>query len=155
MDSELKLQLLMLGLWLFMAYRMAKPLLNGIKSTSWKSQSATVTTSAFDRTGNEYTPKIIYKYTINNQEYMNDTYTFMGAGYIGKKKSINIAQQHPEGSLITIFVNPLNPEVSVIVPGVHWLQYASLLLITLFLVSVAYLGPIIEFMCPYVSWCRV
>jgi len=148
MDPELQLKLIMLACLIYLIYQTGPNLILSIQSKNWAKQTATVTTSAFDRQSNIYSPKLIYKYTVKNREYMNDTYTYLGTSTISKLQSIKIAQQHPEGSEINIFVNPDNPEQSVVIPGVHWAQYFSLLLLVLFFVSVAYIVPILNFIWP-------
>lgn len=129
-------------------YQSGPKLMLSIKSKYWVKQAATVTTSSFDRKGNTYSPKLIYKYSVKNHEYMNDTYTYLGTSTISKSQSIKIAQQHPVGTEISIFVNPDNPEQSVVIPGVHWVQYLSLVLLVVFFVSVAYIVPILNFIWP-------
>ncbi len=148
MEPELQLQLIMLGLWLFSLYKSGPKLILSIKSKNWTKRTALVTTSSFDREGHIYSPKIIYKYTFNNCEYMNDTYTYLGTSTISKSQSIKIAQSYPEGSNMDILVNPDNPQQSVVVPGVHWAQYVSLLILTLFCLSVANIAPILNFIWP-------
>lgn len=148
MDSDIQLKLIVLGLWLYIVYRSAKPFLLGYRSVNWKKITGNVTTSTFDREGSFYSPKIIYKYSVNGKEYMNDIYTYMAVSSLTKKKSIKIVQSYPERSNIIIYIDNDKPENSVIVPGVHWSQYLSFLLVTLFLLSVAYIVPILNFIWP-------
>lgn len=61
-----------------------------------------------------YSPYIAYRYEVNGEEYLGDRYAFMGgssSGYDGKAKIVN---QYPKGHVFTVYVNPINPEDSVI-----------------------------------------
>ena len=145
MEPELQLKLVALVCLVFLTYKSGPKLLLSIKSRKWPKQTSVVTTSSIDRTGNAYEPKLIYKYAVNAREFINDTYTYLGTSTITKSQSVKIAQQNPVGSVLDIFVNPDNPEQSVVIPGVHWLQYLSLLLTVLFFTSLAFLGPILQF----------
>ncbi|MCH1929913.1 DUF3592 domain-containing protein [Shewanella sp. A25] len=148
MEPELQIKLMMLGLWLYLVYKSGPNLFLSIKSKKWKKSSSIVTTSSFDRTGNSYSPKLIYKYAFNGREFMNDTFTYLGTSSISKSNAIKIAQLYPEGSSMEIWVNPEKPEQSVVIPGVHWMQYVSLLILTLFCLSVAYIVPILNYIWP-------
>ena len=148
MDTELQLKLLMSGLWLFMAYKSYKPFSLNQKSYGWVKSTGLITTSSIDRMGNTYHPKIIYKYTHQGKGYINYIYTYLGVGHITKSKAIEISEKYPEGSETEIFIDPVDHENSVIVRGIHWYQYFSFALLTLFCVSVAYMGPILNFIWP-------
>ncbi|TCS36458.1 DUF3592 domain-containing protein [Reinekea marinisedimentorum] len=148
MDSGLQLKLLMLGLWLIMVYRSYGNIVRSLSSKEWPSTTAKVVLSSFDRTQSLYEPKIIYRYSINGMQYDNDTYTHLGAFSTTKKTAIKISKNHPEGSNITIHVNPRAPQQSVIVPGIHWVQVASFVALTLMLLGIAYIGEILNFIYP-------
>ena len=147
-DPEIQLKLLMLGCWLYLMYKTLPDFILSLKSKRWTKTNAVVTTSSIDREGNFYRPKLIYKYTVNNKRYINDTYSYLGQASFSKSSAVSIAQSIPEGSSIDIYVNITNPQQAVVVPGVHWLQYASLLILTIFFVAVAYIGPILNFIWP-------
>jgi len=148
MDPQSKLRLLMLVIWLLFAIRSAKPLLLSIKSKNWNKVNATVDESTFDRNRNIYSPKIIYRYFYKGKEYLNDNYTYLGTATLSKKQSIMAAQNHPKNSQIQVYVDENEPENSVIVPGVHWVQILSIVLITMFCLAVANLVEILNFIWP-------
>ena len=116
----------------------------GRKSLNWRSTKAVVTKSDIDRESGTYYPKIIYRYSVNGQAHINDTYTFTGTGYIFKKTAIAISLKHPEGTEIQIRYNQDNPSQSVIVPGVHWSNYANLAFFVLFFGGLAFALDIIN-----------
>jgi len=149
MNPQFKLLLIMFCFWLFLVYKFYKPILIGRKSYQWTKTPALVTTSSIDRNSNAYQPKIIYKYSFQGKEYINDIYTYVGdAGYITKSKAIETAQKYPEGSEIQVFVDPDDPQNSLILRGVHWVQYGAFALLTLFCISVAFIVPILNFIWP-------
>ena len=148
MEPQLQIRLMMLAIWLFMAYKTAKPYLLSVKSVSWDKVIGTVTTSSFDRDGVIYIPKIIYQYSINGHEYLNDTYTYLGTASLSKANAIKTAQAYPVNSELQLYVDSNNYQNSVIIPGVHWLQYMSFAGLTVFCLTVAYLVQILNFIWP-------
>jgi hypothetical protein len=148
MEPDTQLKLIALGLWALLIYRSAKPYHRSISSNKWPQGKAIVTTSSIDRANNIYSPKIIYEYLVHGVRQLNDTYTYLGASSFTKSRAIGLAQSHPVGSEIVIFICPDDPKESVIVPGVHWLQYVSFLLVTLFCVFLAFIDPIFNFIWP-------
>lgn len=148
MDPQLKLRLMMLAFWLFMVLRTLKPFVLALKSRSWPSTKAKVITSSFDRAGNVYSPKVIYKFTHNSREYQNDNINFMGVASAWKGKAISVAQRYPEQSLVTVFFDPNKPENSVINPGVERSTYVSFFILTAFCLGVAFIVQILNFIWP-------
>lgn len=104
--------------------------------------------SSFERSGGLYFPKLIYEYFVDEIRQLNDTYTYMGDVPSSKKGVIGLIKEFPKGSDIKVFVNPDDREESVILPGVHWSQFFSFGVISLFLLAVANLVPILEFFFP-------
>lgn len=148
MEPQLTIRLIMLGLWVFIVIKTAKPFIFSRKSMHWPKILAAVKISSFDRQGNIYSPKIIYHYQYEENEYQNDTYSFLGVAGFTKKQAIQISKEHPEGSLIQIYVDPKQSNNSVVIPGVHWLQYVGFILLTAFCLSVAFLIEILNFIWP-------
>lgn len=148
MIQSFELKLLILGAWGFLLFKSAKPYLLGKGSQSWKKIKGVVDLSSIDRAGNDYCPKIIYRYTYNGKEYINDTYTFLGTTSFSKKKAINTAQKYKTGEAITVFINPNNPSISVLVPGVHFFQYLALIGITMLFLGAAFIVEILNFIWP-------
>lgn len=148
MNPQLQLQLMMLGFWLFLMYKFYKPFFQSLKSVNWPIVKAIIVTSSFDRNGNSYSPKLIYRYKICNIEYQNDTYTFLGKSPISKSGAIEVSRNCPEGSLVDIHVDPNDPQNSVIVAGVHWSNILSFIALTVFCLCVAFMGQILDFIYP-------
>ena len=148
LDPNLQLRLLMFAIWSFMVFRTSKSFYFGISSSKWPKVKASVKTSSIDRIQNLYSPKIIYEYVARGARQINDTYTYMGLGHFSKSRAIETAQLYPVGREIDIHVNPDNPKVSVILPGIHWVHYASFILVTGFCVFVAFIDPILNSIWP-------
>jgi len=144
----LQLKLLMLGIWLIGAFRYAKPFTLALKSKAWPLTTAKVLTSSFDRNGMMYVPKIIYRYKISGQDFTDDTYTYMGDYATSKSAIQKTIKRFPEGSDISVHFDPSDPQQSVIVPGVHWVQYVNLAALTLILGSIAFIAEILNFIFP-------
>src|SRR5688572_24059663 len=109
MTPGLQLKLLMLGVVSYVSYFHVKSILLGRKSRDWKRVKAEVTASDIDRDSGTYYPKIIYRYTINGRDYINDTYTFVGTGEMLKRSVVAVALQNPVGKQIDVFVDPDDP----------------------------------------------
>lgn len=148
MDSGLQLKLFMFGLLIYMFYKFYEEVSLSIKSTHWPMIRAQVTSSSIDRNANVYEPKIIYRYQVGGIEYINDTYSYLGTVHITKRKAIDISRSIPEKSELNVYVDPADPNNSTIVPGIHWYQIVSLVLIFGFFVSIAFIGEILNFISP-------
>ena len=144
MSTAIQYKLILLAAMLYVSYFHVRAIFFGRKSLNWRSANAVVTKSDIDRESGTYHPKIIYRYSVNGQTHINDTYTFTGTGYIFKKQAIAISLKHPEGIEIQIRYNQNNPSQSVMVPGVHWSSYANLAFFLLFFGGLAFAGDIIN-----------
>jgi hypothetical protein len=148
MDPGLQLKLLMVGLWLLMVYRFYRPTKNGLESLRWEKVDATVILSSFDRFQNIYQPKIVYRYCFDGKSFDNDTYSFLGTTNLTKNSAIKLASSHSEGSNIQVYVSPSDGQQSVIVPGVHWSQWVSMVFLSFILLGIAYIVEILNFIWP-------
>ncbi len=145
----LQLKLLMLALILMYVFRLIKPWRLAQKSQSWIQVVATVDSSSIDRDQQfYYQPKIVYRYNVNGQPYINDVYAFMGTVSTSKKHAVATALSHPQGSEIVVLVDPIKPENAVVVPGIHWTQYANVGLVIAMLLGIAFLPDILNFIFP-------
>lgn len=106
MTSALPLKLLMLGVLIYVSYFHVKSILLGRRSRDWLRVKAEITASGVDRESGTYYPKIIYRYTVNGRDYINDTYTFIGTGQMLKRSVVSIALRNPVGKQIDVFVIP-------------------------------------------------
>ena len=123
---------------LFIAARPGKSILLGLRSKNWRRVKAIVASSSLDREGRAYFPKIIYKYSINGREYIDDTFAFALGNASTKAHSIAVVQRHTEGQEILVYVDPENPARSVMEPGVHWSSYMNVTLMVLFISALGF-----------------
>jgi len=138
----------MIGIWLIMVYRFYKPTKYGLESLKWEKVGATIILSSFDRFQNIYQPKIVYRYEYSGDSYDNDTYSFFGTAILTKKSAIKLAKKFPEGSNVQVYVSPYDGQQSVIVPGVHWSQWASMTFLSMMFIGIAYIVEILNFIWP-------
>ncbi|WP_442786015.1 DUF3592 domain-containing protein [Hypnocyclicus thermotrophus] len=67
-----------------------------------------------------YNLKIEYNYSVNEKKYNGDNIYF---GYKPSKFSFVLEKkrgQYDVGNIVIVFYDPLNPEISVIEPGIHF-----------------------------------
>ena len=153
MESGLQLKLLMLAIWLgFIAFSVKK-FIRGRASTNWPNIAASVNSSDIQAksAGNGltfYSPVIEYQFSVNNKIYKSSNFTFMGTSGLTKKCAEKYINMYPSGSEVNIFYNPRKPEVSVIIPGVHWWQYGSMLFLTLMFFGIANIVEILNLIWP-------
>lgn len=107
------------------------PLQEWWASASWVETPAVVTASAVrensDNDSTTYYPYIAYSYDFNGKTYEGDKYVFFkvsSSGYDGKAE---VVRAHPVGREIKIFVDPQNPERSVINRDAEWSAIISIL----------------------------
>ena len=148
MNSGIQLKVLMLAICLFVVVPSLLRFRRGFLSQSWRQVSALVMTSSIDRSNNIYVPKIIYRYTINSHQYTDDNYSFAASYGSSKSACLAISEKYPEGSTIKVYVNPENPTMSVIVPGVHWSQYLWLACVVIVFAGIAYIVEILNYFYP-------
>src|SRR5688572_10281219 len=96
-DPGIRLKLAMLVVLVFVLFRPIKSIILGTRSKHWRKARAIVTTSDLDREAGHYHPKIIYSYTVNGRDRIDDNYTFSGAITGSKSRAIAIVQELPVG----------------------------------------------------------
>ena len=148
MTSALQLKILMLGVLTYVSYFHVKSILLGRKSRDWRRVKAEITASGIDRESGTYYPKIIYRYTVNGRDYINDTYTFIGTGQMLKRSVVAVALQNPVGKQIDVFVDPNDPSRSVIIPGAHASSYFNIVFFVLMFGGIAFLPELLNFIWP-------
>jgi hypothetical protein len=93
-----------------------------------------------------YSPVVTYAYPFGGRHYASESLTLLGTP--GPLSSEELAweflKSFPIGGAVTVFVNPDSPDESVLIPGVHWSQYAGFAFITLLFGGFAFIGEIIE-----------
>lgn len=94
-------------------------------STSWEKIRAEIIESDIgtewiddDPPRKYYRPTIIYKYTFVTETYENDNFNFLIED-LSKKEALTRTENYKLGKEIDVYVNPLNPKISVIEPGVR------------------------------------
>ncbi|NOY48334.1 MAG: DUF3592 domain-containing protein [Chlorobi bacterium] len=143
----------MFAIWLGFVVFSAKKFIRGKMSTNWPKIIATVKSSCIEtKNGGKglafYSPKIEYQYSLNFRNYSNNNFTYMGTSGFTKRYAEKYVKKYTVGSEIEVSYNPKSPEMSVIIPGVHWGQYASMLFLTLMFFSFGYIAEILNFIWP-------
>lgn len=154
MDPELlKLKLLIFAVWLFLIGINARKLILSLTSKNWNTTNARIISSdIIVKSGGNglrfHHPNIVYEYTVGYETFKNDVFTFMGTYALTKRNADrNISDNNP-GKIVDIYYNPKKPSQSVIMPGVHWLDVASLIFLTAILFGIAHIIEILNFVWP-------
>ncbi|MDH3981988.1 MAG: DUF3592 domain-containing protein, partial [Kiritimatiellaceae bacterium] len=94
------------------------PLTKTHDAQTWNSVPATVVSSKVKShdsdDGTTYSVYIAYRYEVNGEEFLGDQYTFMGGSSSGRDAKAEVVRQYPKGHNFEVFVNPTNPDESVI-----------------------------------------
>ena len=146
-------KLFILSIWFGFVLFSIKKYIFGRASSKWPTVSAIVISSRVESkyAGNGLTfhsPEIEYRYTVNNHVYTNNKFTYMGTFGLTNKYASAYAKKHYEGSQLNIYYNPKSPNEAVIIPGVHWVQYASMAFLTIMFFSIAFIIEILNFIWP-------
>jgi hypothetical protein len=103
----------------------SKKLFYASMSKSWKKSRAEIIESDIgtewtdtDSARKYYRPTIRYKYTFEMKIYENDNYNFLIED-LSKMEAQALIKNYQLGKEIDIFVNPFNPRISVIEPGLR------------------------------------
>lgn len=68
-----------------------------------------------DEDGKQYSPDIVYTYTVDGKEYESDSYYYADVSTSNRDWAEKAVEDHPEGSEITVYYSPEDPEASVLV----------------------------------------
>jgi hypothetical protein len=98
-------------------------------------------------------PIVSYDYSFEGAQYQSDRLTFLGTsgalGGAGFEWQVDRRlKRFAPNSSVDVFVNPNLPSEAVLLPGVHWSQYAGLVGISLFCLGVAFIVQILNFIWP-------
>ena len=120
----------------------------GWATKSWSPIDASVVASSFvtdSRPGRSslYYPIVRYQYSLNGKCYEGSQYTYMGKVGSSKKYVDSVVSKYSVGSELMVFYDPASPGVSVIIPGVHWLNYVYLASLFAPFLSIAFLPEIL------------
>ena len=153
MDIAPLFKLFILSIWFGFVLFSFKKFILSIASTKWPITSAVVTSSRIESkyAGNGltfHTPKIEYRYTVNDKTYTNNNFTYMGTSGLSNKYATRYIEKYYEGSQLNIHYNPTSPSQAVIISGVHWGQYVGMAFLTIMFFSIAFVVEILNFIWP-------
>lgn len=154
MNPQVQLQLIMLGVWAFIIGLSVRKLPKAIASRRWPRVSGQVISSHIRSTsvGNGarlHAPVVLYSYSVGGITYKSETFTYLGtAGAAFEWQVKKQLRLFKNGTTVQVYYNAIKPEEAVLVPGVHWVQYFSLLLISLFCLGGAFIVQILNFIWP-------
>jgi hypothetical protein len=158
MDAKISLQIMMLLVWLMFMYRMFRAFPKSFASRHWTRVAGRIVANEQNERSHVYgvaiyKPVVSYCYNVNGTEYHGTWLTYLGTtgglggtGF-GWQTSERLSALAPN-STVDVFVNPQNPAEAVLIPGVHWAQYALFIGITAFCMGVAFIVPILNFIWP-------
>lgn len=64
-----------------------------------------------------YTPSVLYRYSVNQAVFENDTVQFL-KDYSSRSKAKKVLEEYPVDSSVVVFHNPDDPSDAVLVPGI-------------------------------------
>lgn len=102
-----------------------RPWFGMLQARSWTPTPCTVVSSDVKANDDSLQLTVVFKYTVNQQEYQSDTYCFtsMSSNTANRWKR-QVVKDHPAGKQTTCFVNPNDPTEAVIergwVPDMWW-----------------------------------
>ena len=119
-------------------------------SASWPTAEGIVNSSEVDRStdgegGTSYSPEISYQYLVNDLNYTNNTIKFGENSYSSRRKAEEIAAAYPVGRQVAVYYDPLEPDKSVLEPGVTAGSYIVLGIGVLFIGIALIVAPLTYF----------
>jgi len=96
----------------------------------YKPIEATVVSSELSETtgdegGTQYSPHIVYNYTVDGKEYESDSYYYVDMSTDNRDWAATAVNEHPEGSTCTAYYSPENPQDSVLVRDTEKLGFLA------------------------------
>ena len=122
-----------LGIWLCV-WGFNK-LSTALQSTSWPTVNGKVISSEVKvelsggsgtrggSSSNRYFAEISYSYTINNNIFTSNNFSYGRFGSKNKKDARRIAKQYQRGKTVKVYYNPKQPEQAVLKPGATFASY--------------------------------
>lgn len=105
-------------------YQLLPSLTQWRAAAHWVETPAVVTASAVRSSrgddGTTYRPYVAYAYTFEGREYEGDRYDFWNVSSSGYEGKAAIVRAHPVGREIRVYVDPANPDLSVIQRKAGW-----------------------------------
>lgn len=110
-----------------------------IASKSWDKTPCTVVSSrvkSHSGKSTTYSVDILYRYEVAGKEYKSNRYNSMGGSSSGRDGKQKVVARYPAGSKAVCYVNPKNPQESVLEPGLGWWGFLALIPLLFFAVGV-------------------
>jgi hypothetical protein len=157
MNADLQLKIVMLVVWATFMCLMFRGLPRSLASNRWAQVRGTVISSRAERRQRlgkpVYLPVVAYSYRFEGNDYQSESFTFLGtSGGLGGAGFDWQVQQRlrpfTPNAPVSVYVNPKLPSEAVLLPGVHWSQYAAVVGISLFCLGVAFIVDILNFIWP-------
>ncbi len=140
--------LLMLFWWGLMGaatYFIVGGMLKQMAAADYAQSTGTVLSSTIetdhDQDGTTYSPKLVYSYTVNGQEYTGTRYAYSTGGSSDHSYAANIVSRYPEDKEVAVYYNPADASDAVLTRDVQNESYFLLLFLQPFwIVAIGGLG---------------
>jgi hypothetical protein len=108
-------------------------------SAGWPSVEGRILRSEVTRStdgdgDDSYSPEVTYRYVVDGQSYESYTIKFGENAYGNRNTAEAIAARYPDGSRVTVYYDPADPERAVLEPGVSAGSYIVFSIGAIFLV---------------------
>lgn len=103
-----------------------RDLLRGRSSASWPTTQGEVvfaqieshmSTDSDGDSSMTYGAKIVYNYQVGGQQFTGDRHRFSQASTSSARRAQETVNRYPVGSMVTVYYDPNNPQLSVLEPG--------------------------------------
>lgn len=136
-NLQIAASVLMLLVGVYLATRFVRDTILGIRSKSWPYVSGKISMADFehDFDSNTYSTNISYQYIVDGRELFGNCVSFGDrVGFIRQKAVQKYLKNYSEGAVVNVSYCPINPNLSVLSPGlttkILWtLTYALFLFI--------------------------
>ena len=78
-----------------------------------------------DDDGYQYSPHIVYTYTVDGKEYKNDSYYYMNVSTSSRGWAEEAVNNHPKGKEITVYHSRKDPQSSVLVKDTEQMGFVA------------------------------
>ncbi|MCJ7567077.1 MAG: DUF3592 domain-containing protein [Anaerolineales bacterium] len=118
-------------------------IMRGLNSRNWPTTEGKITHSgveaqqSMDDEGDiktTYGASIQYQYNISGQEIEGARRSFTEVRTNSSRRAEQIMARYPQGSSVTVYYHPDNPNLSILEPGVGWFSYIGMIVLLGFLV---------------------
>jgi hypothetical protein len=113
----------------------------GLSSVNWPSTKGLIIESRFEPDDDSYNLIVEYEYNIDGAKIRGNNYTYRG--FSTDLASVErIVARYPVGKCVLVYFDPIDVNLSVLVPGVNRNAYiaASIVLFVFFVVGISCLG---------------